>query len=86
MMFLGPLMFLLFFALMSGTVRGKTAECIGTVSHWINVNEPFSYLVVILVLMAPALSALLIASWPRTPEADNPLLQYRRDHPDMMDQ
>jgi hypothetical protein len=82
-MYLGPVIFLLFFAFMSATVREKTFFAIGTVMHWIAMNQPFSYLVVMVVLMAPILSYVLIVRWPRTPEADNPLARYRREHPDM---
>ena len=84
-MFLGPVMFLLFFAFLSETVRGKTFECIGAVLHWIDVYQPVSYLVVLLFVAAPLLSYLLIVSWPRPQEMENPLVQYRREHPDMME-
>jgi hypothetical protein len=85
MMILGPGLFLLVFALLSSTVRAKTAECVIAVMHWINVYQPLSYVVVAIVFAAPILSYLLMACWPRTAEAENPLVQYRREHPDMME-
>ena len=83
MMFFGPLLFLLFFAFMSATVRDKTANVIGTVMHWIALYQPMSYLVVMLVILAPILSGFLVAYWPRTPEPENPLLRYKNEHFDM---
>jgi hypothetical protein len=82
-MILGPALFLLFFMFMSGTVREKTGNTIATVMHWVDVNQPFSYLVVGGFAAAALLSAVLVVRWPQRPEADNPLLQYRREHPDM---
>jgi len=85
-MFVGPLAFLLFFAFLSESVRSRTFECIGAVMHWIDVYQPTSYLVVAAFVAAPLLSFVLIKSWPRPQEMENPLVQYRREHPDMMDQ
>jgi hypothetical protein len=82
-MILGPALFLLFFLFMSAAAWEKTGNFIGTFSHWVNVNQPTSYLVLGLMAAAGLLAFLLIARWPQRPEADNPLLQYRRDHPDL---
>jgi len=79
----GPLLFLIFFAFMSATVREKTANVIGTITHWINLYQPMSYLVVIVVILAPLLSFFLVAYWPRTQEPENPLLRYKNEHLDM---
>lgn len=81
-MFLGPFLFLLFFAFLSATVREKTANIIGTVMHWITLYQPLSYVVVMIVIAAPLISFLLVANWPRTPDPENPLLQYRRENMD----
>jgi len=83
MMFFGPLLFLLFFAFLSATVRDKTANVIGTMMHWINLYQPLSYLVVMVVILAPVLSFFLVAHWPRTQEPENPLLRYKNEHLDM---
>lgn len=85
MMFIGPVAFLIFFAFLSDTVRDKIFDFVGGASHWIDVNQPFSSLALMVVAAAALLALLLVVRWPKTPEADNPLLQYRRDHPDMMD-
>lgn len=86
MMFVGPIAFLLFFAFLSDTVRGKTFESIGAVMHWIDVYQPGSYLIVGAFIAAPLLSLVLVKSWPKPQEMENPLTRYRREHPDMMDQ
>ena len=71
------------FGMMSGTVRGTTFGAIGTILHWIALNEPASYLVVAIAVGGPLLSYFLIVSWPRRPEAENPMIQYTREHPEM---
>ena len=84
-MIVGPLAFLLFFLFMSDTARGKIGDTMAAVTQWINAYQPVSYMVVAIILMAPLLSYLLVLRWPRTPDPENPLNQYKREHPEMLE-
>jgi hypothetical protein len=79
------MLFALFFLMLSGSFREKIGNAIGTVSHLVNVYQPLSYFVLAGFGAAAMIAYLLMVRWPQRPEADNPLLQYRREHPDMMD-
>jgi choline-glycine betaine transporter len=83
MIVIGPLAFMLFFVLMSPESRGRIGDAIGAVTNWIAVNRPGSYLVVAAFAACALLAFLLIVRWPHRQDEVSPLVQYRREHPDM---
>lgn len=81
--YIGPILFGLFFLSMSGEVRAKTGDFIGSMMNWIEVTRPLSYMILCGFAACALLAFLLVARWPQREEAINPLVQYRRDHPEM---
>ena len=81
--YIGPILFGLFFLFMSGEVRSKTAGFIEATMNWVVVARPFSYMVLGGFAACALLAFLIIARWPEREVEVNPLVQYRRDHPDM---
>jgi hypothetical protein len=84
-MVLGPLLFLGMFLMICGETRNFGAGLISGFFHWIDANQPVSYFVLMGLGVAALLSMVLIVRWPGIPEADNPLAQYKREHPEMED-
>jgi len=82
-MILGPALFALFFLMMSSSFREMTGNAIGTVSHLINVYQPLSYIVLAGFAATAFVAYLLMARWPQRPEADNPMIEYQRQNPDV---
>ena len=82
-MILGPALFALFFLMMSASFREKTGNAIGTVSHLINVYQPLSYFVLAAFGATALLAYLIMVRWPQRPEAENPMIEYRRENPDL---
>lgn len=80
---LGAFLFALFFVLISDKGRGLLFGFVDGASAWVDHNRPFSYVVLLAMACAALLAVLVVASWPGMPEADNPLAQYKRDHPDL---
>jgi hypothetical protein len=51
--------------------------------NWIDVARPLSYMILGAFAACALLAFLLVARWPSRADEINPLVQYRRDHPDM---
>jgi len=80
---LGPILFAIFFLLISDKGRAAVANLAVGAMSWVDHYSPLSYFVLLAMACAAMIALLVVVSWPGLPEADNPLAQYKRDHPDM---
>jgi hypothetical protein len=79
---LGAFLLAVVFLFISDTGRSAVAGLIGGFMQWVDANRPFSYLVLSIMAASAALSFFLMAHWPRTPEPDSQLVQYKQGPPD----
>jgi len=75
--------FLIFFLLIAPKSRALLTGWMGDAGNWVVNWAPLSYLVVLLVIMAPIAAALLMIKWPKPAEPENPLSRYK--HEDVME-
>jgi len=76
---LGPILFAIFFLLISSKGRAVTFGCAAGIAQWIEANRPFSYLVLLIMAVSALLAIFLMIKWPATPEPENPLAQYKHE-------
>lgn len=83
MMVLGPLLFMVMFLAICGQTRDAASGLIDSFFHWLDAYRPVSYAILMGLGVAALISTILVIRWPGTPEPDNPLAQYLREHPEM---
>jgi nucleoside recognition membrane protein YjiH len=79
MAYIGCILFGLFFLLMTAQQDGSlTSRLDGTVK-WIHGWAPFSYLIILIVLLSPVIMMKVMNSWPKREEPEDPMAKYRRE-------
>lgn len=78
--YLGCILFGLIFLLMSAKSSGALGARVDRSLDWLHSWAPFSYILLLIVLVAPILSLKIMNSWPKHKEAEDPMARYR--HPD----
>jgi hypothetical protein len=73
---IGPIVILVLFLLIAPTTREGILLWLGKAGDFISAWAPASYIVILLLLAAPFVSAALMMTWPKTPEPENPLKRY----------
>ncbi|HUB77753.1 MAG TPA: hypothetical protein VMB03_03100 [Bryobacteraceae bacterium] len=79
MAYLGCVLFGLFFLVMTAQQNGSLQARIDGTLHWLHSWAPFSYLIIVMVLVAPMVMMKLMASWPERKEPEDPMAKYRRE-------
>ena len=77
MALIGAVLFALIFILLKSSVRQAIGASLASGADWIVSAAPFSFIVVILVLMAPIASFILMKRWPKVQEPENPMARYK---------
>jgi len=77
MAILGTVVFALFFVLLASTPRKMIWGVITSAGEWIDKWAPYSYIGLALVVLIPAIAALVLIKWPEPPEPENPLARYK---------
>lgn len=83
MNYIGPILFGLFFVFISAESRARVGDFVGAMMNWIDAARPTSYMILSALAGCAVLAFLLVVRWPQREEETNPLVQYRRDHPEM---
>jgi hypothetical protein len=79
MAYVGCILFGLFFLVMSAQQTGTLqARIEGTVT-WLHAWAPFSYIIILIVLICPVVMMKLMSSWPERKEPEDPMAKYRRE-------
>jgi len=71
--------FTIFFLLIAPKSRALITGWMGDAGNWVVNWAPLSYLVVMLVIMAPLVAAILMIKWPKPVEPENPLARYKHE-------
>lgn len=77
MTYLGCALFGLIFLLMMAHGNGSLAARVEHTFTWIHAWAPFSYVIILIVLISPAVSLKIIHSWPKHEEPVDPMAKYR---------
>jgi hypothetical protein len=80
MAYLGCILFGLMFMVMTAQSNGTLAQRMEQTFSWIHGWAPFSYIIILLVLVSPVVMLKIINSWPKREEPVNPMSKYRNAH------
>ena len=79
MAYIGCILFALFFFFISTQQSGSLQARMDGTFRWIHSWAPFSYLIIVIVLIAPVVMMKVMHSWPERKEPDDPMAKYRRE-------
>ena len=77
MAILGTIVFGLFFLFLSSAARKMIFGVFTGAGDWIDKWAPYSYIGLALVVLVPAIAAIVLIKWPEPPEPENPLARYK---------
>jgi hypothetical protein len=80
-MFLGTILFILFFIMLAPQSRAFLGGHLATASQFILHWAPFSYLFLLLLVAALAAAIYLVRTWPARQDPENPMSKYNREDP-----
>ena len=75
--YVGCVLFGLIFILMTAVSNGTLSARVEHTIAWIHAWAPFSYLLMVVLLAAPAVSLKIMNSWPKHVEPEDPMARYR---------
>ncbi len=78
MAYLGCVLFGLFFLVMTAQQNGSLQARIDGTFTWLHAWAPFSYLIIVLVLISPVVMLKVMNSWPKREEPIDPMAKYRK--------
>ncbi len=77
MAYIGCILFGLMFVVMTAQSNGTLQQRMDHTFAWIHGWAPFSYLIILLVLVSPLIMLKVMNSWPKRVEPENPMKKYR---------
>ena len=81
MAYLGPILFILMFALLAARTRTFLLGLATGASAFITAWAPFSYIFLLILLAAACVGMYLVHTWPPRVDEENPMAKYRREKP-----
>jgi hypothetical protein len=78
MTYVGLALFVVVFLLLAPTTRGALLSHLGMTMEWARAWAPFSYILILAVLVSPFVAYIIMRSWPEVKEPEDPLARYRR--------
>jgi hypothetical protein len=79
MAYIGCILFALIFVVLSAQQTGTLQARIEHTVTWTHSWAPFSYLIILMLIVAPFISLKIISSWPKREEPEDPMSKYRRE-------
>jgi len=80
-MYIGLILFMLIFVLMAPQTRAFLVGAATAAGAWISGWAPFSYILVLILVVSPFVAIHLVRSWPVRVDEENPMAKYRREMP-----
>jgi hypothetical protein len=77
MAYLGCILFGLIFVVLSSKSTGALGAHVDQTLAWMHAWAPYSYILLVIVLVAPVVSLKIMHSWPKLEEPDDPMARYR---------
>jgi hypothetical protein len=81
MMFLGALLFVLIFVLIAPQSQAFMLGLANGAGAWLTAWAPFSYVLLLILLVAPVAGMYVVRTWPERVEPENPMAKYRKELP-----
>jgi len=75
--YIGCVLFGLSFLVISAKSSGALGAKMDTTVQWIQNCAPYSYVILLILLVAPLVSMQLMRSWPMHVEPEDPMARYR---------
>ena len=80
-MFPGTALFIVVIALIAPQSRALLGACLAGAMGFINAWAPYSYFLLLLLAVAMLGAVIVLKTWPKTPEPDNPMAKYKKEIP-----
>ena len=77
MSYVGCILFGLMFLVITAKTTGSLGARVDQTLVWIHAWAPFSYLLILIVLVSPIASFKIMSSWPKHVEPEDPMAKYR---------
>ena len=77
MAYLGTILFALLFLFLSSKTRDFITGAFGVAGDYMAKYAPYSYIILGIVILVPAIAALVLIKWPQAPEPENPMARYK---------
>jgi hypothetical protein len=77
MAYLGCILFGLLFLVMTAQSSGSLGARVTQTLTWFHAWAPFSYIIILIVLISPVACMKIMRSWPKHEEPENPMAKYR---------
>jgi hypothetical protein len=77
MAYLGTILFALFFLFLSSKSRAFIGGAFATAGDYMGKYAPYSYIILGILVLVPAIAALVLIKWPQAPEPENPMARYK---------
>jgi hypothetical protein len=75
----GTVLFVLIFLLLAPSSRDHIGHVFGEAAEWIGKWSPYSYGVLVLVLVIPVAALIAVMRAPGPPEPENPLARFKAE-------
>lgn len=75
--YVGCVLFGLIFLVLTAKSGGALGARVDQTFAWIHAWAPFSYILLLILVAAPAVSMKIMASWPKHQEPEDPMAKYR---------
>ena len=85
MAYIGVILFALMFYVITSNTSGSMGQRMDETFAWLHAWAPFSYLLILIVLVAPVVSMKIVMSWPKQQEPEDPMAKYRHNTDDVME-
>jgi hypothetical protein len=79
--YIGLILFMLIFVLMAPQSRAFLAGAAAGAGAWISGWAPFSYILLMILVVSPFVAIHLVRTWPARVEEENPMAKYRKENP-----
>ena len=81
MMFAGAILFILIFVLLMPQAQAFLHGSAESATSFLHAWAPFSYVLLVILLIGPLAAGYLMHSWPKHEVPENPMTKYRRESP-----
>ena len=85
MAYIGCILFGLMFMVMTAQSNGTLQQRMDHTFSWLHSWAPFSYLLILIVLVSPVVMMKVMNSWPKREEPEDPMAKYRHSAADVVD-
>jgi hypothetical protein len=79
MAYLGCILFGLIFVVMTAQSNGSLAARMEHTVSWIHSWAPFSYLIILILVVSPFMMIKIMNTWPKREEPEDIMAKYRRE-------